>query len=284
MSASRSGRGRCWASSAPTGKTTTVESIVGLVAPDEGAIEDLRHRRPRPAPRRPRARIGVVLQSTGLQDKITPREALQRRCSRGCTRRASDGHALIERFGLTEKADAPFDTLSGGQKQRLALALAFIGAPELVFLDEPTAKGSTRISGATCTIMSAPCAVPGCAAVLLTTHDMTEAEQLCDRIVMLDHGRIVAQGRPDALLGGQQGLIQVRLRTSAAPEGGWPAGLPRAGALTAEDGGVSFATVDLHRAMTEIIAFLDLRGIAITAMRAGQPTLEDVLLKLTARA
>jgi ABC-type Na+ transport system ATPase subunit NatA len=118
------------------GKTTTVECVIGLREPDEGTIEvcgiDARRR-----PREVKEKIGASLQTTALQEKITPREALA--LFGTFYRRKAEPAALLERFALVEKADAPFDTLSGGQRQRLALALAFVNNPELVFLDEPTA-------------------------------------------------------------------------------------------------------------------------------------------------
>jgi ABC-2 type transport system ATP-binding protein len=174
------------------GKTTTLESILGLVRPDAGhiAVEGDAD------PARMRAKIGAVLQATGLPDKITPREALT---VFGAFYPAPlDPQILLGRFGLVEKADAAFDTLSGGQKQRLALALAFIGNPRLLLLDEPTTGldpqmrrevqdhiAATREEGR---------------AVLLATHDMAEAERLCDHIAVIAQGRIVATGVPRDLI------------------------------------------------------------------------------------
>ena len=118
------------------GKTTTVECVIGLREPDEGAIEvcgiDARRR-----PREVKEKIGAALQTTALQDKITPREALA--LFGAFYQRKAEPAALLDRFALLQKADAPFEALSGGQRQRLALALAFVNNPELVFLDEPTA-------------------------------------------------------------------------------------------------------------------------------------------------
>ncbi|HEY7497249.1 MAG TPA: ABC transporter ATP-binding protein, partial [Vicinamibacterales bacterium] len=118
------------------GKTTTVECVIGLREPDEGTIEicgiDARRR-----PQDVKEKIGAALQTTALQDKITPREAL--RLFASFYQQHAEPEELLERFSLVDKADAMFDTLSGGQRQRLALALAFVNRPELVFLDEPTA-------------------------------------------------------------------------------------------------------------------------------------------------
>jgi ABC-2 type transport system ATP-binding protein len=174
------------------GKTTTLECILGLVRPDAGRIEiegdaDVAHAR---------ARIGAVLQATGLPDKITPREALT---VFGAFYPAPLApQMLIERFGLIEKADAVFDTLSGGQKQRLALALAFAGNPRLLLLDEPTTGLDPQMR------REVQDHIAGMReegrAVLLATHDMAEAERLCDRIAVIARGRIIATGAPRDLI------------------------------------------------------------------------------------
>jgi ABC-2 type transport system ATP-binding protein len=177
------------------GKTTALECILGLRRPDSGSIEiegidAVAH------PHEAKQRVGALLQAAMLQDKITPRRALGLFAS--FYREAADVESLIERFGLVEKSDAAFGTLSGGQRQRLFLALAFVNNPRLVVLDEPTAGldpksrrdlhasiAGMRDSGRT---------------VLLSTHDLEEARQLCDRIGIVDRGRIVALGRPDELI------------------------------------------------------------------------------------
>jgi ABC-2 type transport system ATP-binding protein len=174
------------------GKTTTLESILGLVRPDAGRIEiegdtDLA---------RARAKVGAVLQATGLPDKITPREALT---VFGAFYPAPLApRTLLERFGLSEKADAAFETLSGGQKQRLALALAFAGNPRLLLLDEPTTGLDPQMRR---DVQDHIAAMRGEGrAVLLATHDMAEAERLCDRIAVIAQGRIVATGAPRDLI------------------------------------------------------------------------------------
>src|SRR5215213_4599475 len=169
------------------GKTTTVECLIGLREPDGGELEvcglDARKH-----PREVKQKIGVALQSTALQDKITPREAL--RMFGSFYRDRVSPEALLRRFDLQEKADARFETLSGGQRQRLALALAFVNRPQLVFLDEPT-TGLDPQSRRELHAAIAQMKRDGYT-VVFTTHYLDEAEELCDRVAIIDRGRIVA--------------------------------------------------------------------------------------------
>ena len=179
------------------GKTTVVECLLGLTAPDEGTIE-ICGLDARAQPLAVRAITGAVLQGTGLPDKITPREALDVFASFYPAPLTTDG--LLERFGLGDKQKAAFDTLSGGQKQRLALALAFVGNPRVLVLDEPTTgldpQMRRELHGHIRGLKDEG------RAVLLTTHDMAEAELLCDRIAVIAQGRIVAMGTPAELIAG----------------------------------------------------------------------------------
>jgi len=196
------------------GKTTTLECILGLNRPDAGRIticgvdvlDD---------PRAAQANTGAVLQATGLQDKITPREAIA--LFRSFYPRAVAPDAPIDRFGLCEKQDAAYDTLSGGQKQRLALALAFVGDPQVFVLDEPTAGLDPQIRRELQDHIRAM--KDAGRAVLLATHDMDEAERLCDRLAVIAGGRIVATGAPKDLVAGSQGarLEDVILQLTARP-------------------------------------------------------------------
>lgn len=179
------------------GKTTTIECLLGLIEPEEGRIEicgaDIRI-----DPRAAKQSLGAALQSTGLQDKITLREAL-RGFGALYSRRADPG-ALLDRFRLSEQADARFETLSAGQKQRFALALAFVNDPEVIIMDEPSAALDPHMRREFRSLIQTMKADGR--AVLLATHDMEEAEQLCDRIAVIDCGRIVAQGTPRELIAG----------------------------------------------------------------------------------
>jgi ABC-2 type transport system ATP-binding protein len=179
------------------GKTTTIECVLGLVQPDAGTvqvcgIDALRE------PQGVRAKTGAVLQATGLPDKITPREALD--VFGAFYSHPADTALLLDRFGLRDKQDARHDTLSGGQKQRLALALAFVGDPQLLVLDESTAGLDVQMRRELHDHIREM--KTGGRAVLLATHDMEEAQSLCDRIAVIAGGKIVATGTPVELIGG----------------------------------------------------------------------------------
>jgi len=259
------------------GKTTTLECIIGLRDADSGHIEvcgiDARQR-----PREVKQKIGAALQTTALQDKITPREALELFGSFYRDRIAPS--ALLEQFALADKGDAPFDTLSGGQRQRLALALAFVNKPELVFLDEPTAGldphsrhelhaeiGAMKRNGHT---------------VLLTTHYIEEAERLCDRIAIIDRGHIIAQGPPASLIAGSHPLSSIRLETTSRIDHESLSSLPGVQDLTVVGGtSVRFQTTDVGATLTALVKLVDARGASIAELHVQKATLEDVFLELT---
>jgi ABC-2 type transport system ATP-binding protein len=258
------------------GKTTTVECVIGLRDPDSGAIEisglDARRR-----PREVKQKIGAALQTTALQDKLTPREALELFGS--FYERCASPAELLERFALTEKADAPFENLSGGQRQRLALALAFVNKPEIVFLDEPTAGldpqsrrdlraqiARTREDGHT---------------ILLTTHDLDEAQQLCDRVAIIDHGQIVAAGTPRELMAQSKASQSVSLVTARPLDRHRLVSLSGVGEVKQEGERVRFTTNDPNRALADLLMFLNTERIEIAELHVERATLEDVFLELT---
>jgi ABC-2 type transport system ATP-binding protein len=258
------------------GKTTTVECIIGLREPDAGTVEvcgiDARTR-----PREVKQKIGAALQTTELQDKITPREAL------GLFGAFYRIHArpgeLLERFGLTDKADAPFDSLSSGQRQRLALALAFVNDPELVFLDEPTTgldAQSRRDLHAKILQMKQDGHT-----VLLTTHYMDEAESLCDRIAVIDKGRIVASGRTHELIAASCAPPHVSVTTSRPLD---VAGFGRIDGISdieANGATVTFRAPDPNQAVADLVKVLDVQAATIVELHVQKASLEDVFLELT---
>ncbi|WP_414660988.1 ABC transporter ATP-binding protein [Horticoccus sp. 23ND18S-11] len=261
------------------GKTTTVECLVGLREPDAGDIEvcglDARLH-----PREVKQKIGVALQSTSLQDKITPREAL--RLFGAFYRERVAPETLLERFALVEKADARVETLSGGQRQRLALALAFVNRPQLVFLDEPTTglDPQTRHELHAAILQMKRDGYT----VLFTTHYLDEAEQLCDRVAIIDQGRIVASGTPRELIAEAHGLQSVSLVTSR------PVDLARLGALagvsdivgmSTDGAGVRFHTSDAVATLGALTRWLAEARVEVIELQVRKGSLEDVFLGLT---
>ncbi|MEO8076590.1 MAG: ABC transporter ATP-binding protein [Acidobacteriota bacterium] len=259
-----------------SGKTTTVECIIGLREPDAGEIEvcgiDARQR-----PQDVKQKIGAALQTTALQDKITPREALTLFGS--FYRDSAEPQQMLDRFALGPKGDAPFDTLSGGQRQRLALALAFINKPELVFLDEPT-TGLDPQSRRELHSEIARMKQDG-HTVLLTTHYIEEAEQLCDRIAIIDRGRIVATGTPRELMSRSTAMQSVSLATVQPLDPLWLSALPGVDGLTCDHDRATFRTVEITRTLAELLKLLDARGIEIAELQVRKATLEDVFIELT---
>ena len=258
------------------GKTTTIECVIGLRQPDGGTIEicgiDARRR-----PREVKQKIGAALQSTALQDKITPREALG--LFAALYRDAAEPDALLARFSLTERADSPFDTLSGGQRQRLALALAFVNTPELVFLDEPTAgldpQSRRELHGEIARMKHDG------HTVLLTTHYIEEAEQLCDRIAIIDRGRVVSTGSPRELIAKSSSLQLVALVTSSPLDAQWLAPLPAVEGISCDAERSHFRTADAGRTLAALAALLLERRIEIVDLKVHKATLEDVFIQQT---
>jgi ABC-2 type transport system ATP-binding protein len=258
------------------GKTTTLECVLGLRQPDRGEIQvcgiDARRN-----PREVKQRIGAALQTTALQDRITPTEAL---ALFGSFYRDSAAPAeLLERFSLSDKADAPFDTLSGGQRQRLALALAFVNRPELVFLDEPTTGLDAR-SRRELHVDIARMKEDG-HTLLLTTHYIDEAEALCDRIAIIDRGRIIASGTPAELIARSGLSPRVTLGADAPLDPALLDGLPEVRDLSLEGNRAHFHTARPAPALAALTAALQARGVEIVELTVRQATLEDVFLELT---
>ncbi len=258
------------------GKTTTVECVIGLRTADEGEIEvcgiDARRR-----PADVKQRIGAALQTTALQDKITPREALALFAS--FYRDSAPPAQLLDRFAIADKAEAPFDALSGGQRQRLALALAFVNNPELVFLDEPTAGLDPQArrelhdeilrmkrDGHT---------------VLLTTHYLDEAEALCDRVAIIHQGRIVATGSPRELTAQASAKPTVEVSAAVPLDRAIFAGLVDAEAVDVTDARACFSTERPTAVVAELLKRLDDRHIELVELHVRKASLETLFLELT---
>lgn len=258
------------------GKTTTIECILGLREPDSGEIEicgiDARRR-----PREVKQLIGAALQTTALQDRITPTEALTLFGS--FYRNRAEPAELLERFSLTEKADAAFDTLSGGQRQRLALALAFVNRPELVFLDEPTtgldARARRDLHGDIRQMRADG------HTLILTTHYIDEAEELCDRIAVIDRGWIITSGSPQELIAASGLAPRVTVGTDRPLELQWLTELPEVSEVEITGTTARFQTYRPAPALARLATILGEQGIEIHDLTVRQATLEDVYLQLT---
>jgi ABC-2 type transport system ATP-binding protein len=260
------------------GKTTTLECILGLRQPDEGSIR-ICGVDPRTHPAQAKRLIGAQLQAATLQDKITPRQALDLFGSFYPEPLAGD--ELLGRFDLEEKADAPFATLSGGQKQRLFLALALVHRPALLVLDEPTAGLDAHARRELRSLIVAMRAEGR--TILLSTHDLDEAAELCDRVAVLDAGRIVAAAPPAELIGRARTATQVVVRTAPPlPQAlvGSLAGL--AGAVH-EDGAWTLQTATPARLLADLVRRADEAGAELLDVELRRPSLEDVLIELTSR-
>jgi ABC-2 type transport system ATP-binding protein len=263
------------------GKTTTIECLEGLRRPDQGTIRVLGVD-PQREGRTLRLRTGMQLQQSNLPDRMKVWEALDLYASFYPS--AADWEKLLAQLGLEEKRNAPFSKLSGGQKQRLFIALALLPDPQLVFLDELTTGLDPQARHAIWDLVRDVRARGK--TVLLTTHFMEEAERLCDRVAILDHGRIVALDTPAALIHG----LGTEERVIFSLDGGLPPMLKEAlsGVGRLE---VQGEQVTIHRhsggkvaLVGEVVNLLTGQGVPFRDLRTEQPNLEDVFLRLTGRA
>ena len=257
------------------GKTTTMECVEGLRRPDRGRIEVL-GLDPLGDAAALQPRIGVQLQEAQLQKRIKVWEAVDLWAALYDT--SVDGERLLDQLGLTDRRDAWFMTLSGGQKQRLFIALALINAPELVFLDELTTGLDPQARRAIWDL------VRGIRdrgqTVFLTTHLMEEAERLCDRVAIIEHGRIVDHDTPAGLVARHCPQRTVVVTTAHDGAADRFAGLGSADAVT-RDGPRHTIRGRGDDLVTEVIHCLSEHGMTVTAFRTEEPTLEDVFLTLT---
>ena len=257
------------------GKTTTMECVEGLRAPDSGAISVL-GLDPRKDVYALQDRIGVQLQEAQLQKRIKVREAVGLWAS--LYRRPVDGDRLLDQLGLSEKRNAWFMTLSGGQKQRLFIALALINDPELVFLDELTTGLDPQARRAIWEL------VRGIRArgktVFLTTHLMEEAERLCDRVAIIDHGHIIDVDTPDGLIRRHSPERTVVISTPDQSVGERFRMMPQVESVAAQDGRFTIRGRG-EDFVTRIIEAIAEHRIAVTDFSTERSTLEDVFLKVT---
>ncbi len=261
------------------GKTTTLEMLEGLTPPDAGEIEICGRNWRQHAPEI-RARIGVQLQATSLYNKITPREALDLFGSYYPKRRGTE--ELLELVQLKDKADAYHVTLSGGQAQRLALALALVNDPEVVFLDEPTAGLDPQGRRSLWEVVSAMKAEGR--TTMLTTHYMDEAEALCDRLAILDHGKILRSGTPAELIE-SLGIPSVVELTFVGPAPDPSSFAARLDAAVEARGDIwEIPTPDPKTLLPRLFATIESERLDYNQVHVRRATLEDVFLQLTGRS
>ena len=260
------------------GKTTTVEILEGLRPRTKGTVKVLGYD-PGVSVLELKDRIGVCLQATNLPDQITVREAVD--LFAAFYSRSTDAKRLLERLQLWEKRDAYYKTLSGGQKQRVALALALVNDPQMLFLDEPTTGLDPQVRLEIHSLIEEQRARKTC--ILLTTHYIEEAERLCDRVAIIDQGKIIEIGTPREI---QQRVLGDSMVELTVAGGSLPAEIPTFPEETRR--AVKGSTITMHsrkpaRTLVEAVKWVDAAGFAIEDVRLKHPTLEDVFIELTGK-
>ncbi|RMF73669.1 MAG: ABC transporter ATP-binding protein [Acidobacteria bacterium] len=274
-------RGECFGLLGPNGagKTTTVEILEGILAPDEGDVEVLGARWGAET-HRLRARLGIQLQESHFPEKLTVEETL--RLFRSFYPHGLPPDEVMATIGLTDKRRAWVRTLSGGQRQRLSLGVALVGAPEMLFLDEPTTGLDPQSRRSVWQIVERFRAGGG--TVLLTTHYMEEAQRLCDRVAIVDRGRVIAQGSPRELIGrlGAAHVVEAVVAGDAPPDADL-ARLPGVAAAETAAARLRLTTDEPHRAIPALLADLAARGLELRELTTHHASLEDVFVALTGR-
>ena len=260
------------------GKTSTIEVLEGLRVADGGRVsvcgfDPVRN------PTELKREIGAALQSTSLPDKLKVTEAL--RLFSSFYNRGRQPEELLKRFGLEEKRNAFYSQLSGGQKQRLALALALVNDPKVLFLDEPTAGLDPQVRREIYDIVEE--LKHEKKTIVLTTHYIEEAERLCDRVAIIDHGKVIAQGTPRELKQRSANTSRVEVRLAKPASNGALKSLD--GVVDARELGGAYV---LHcqrtaPAIVALVKHLEVEGNELVSLEIATPSLEDVFIELTGR-
>jgi ABC-2 type transport system ATP-binding protein len=274
--------GECFGLLGPNGagKTTTIEILEGLLPPTSGEVEVL-GRRWGDEDDALRQRLGITLQETRLAENLTVLETI--RLFRSFYAEGVEPAEVAEQVGLTEKAAARVGKLSGGQRQRLAVACALVGDPDLLFLDEPTTGLDPQSRRQLWDILRAYRARGR--TILLTTHYMDEAERLCDRVAVVDHGRVIALGSPAELIAriGGDHLVEFALADGAAVTEAELRALPEVVSVRGEDGGWALSTSAPHVTIPALLNHLRGRHHDLARLTTRHASLEDVFVTLTGR-
>jgi ABC-2 type transport system ATP-binding protein len=260
------------------GKTSTIEILEGLRTPDGGNIsvcgfdprthaDELKHE------------IGAALQATSLPDKIRVSEAIKLFASFYKRRRNVDD--LVRRFGLEEKRNAFYSQLSGGQKQRLALAMALVNDPKVLFLDEPTAGLDPQVRREIYDIIEELKREKK--TIVLTTHYIEEAEKLCDRVAIVDHGKLISQGTPRELKQSSADKTRIEVRLAKAESEIDLKNLDGVADCRSMNGGYLLHCHRAPQAIVSLVKHLEAQGNELVSLEIATPSLEDVFIELTGR-
>ena len=277
-------RGECFGLLGPNGagKTTTVEMFEGLSTPESGTVEVLGMQWGDRDDHTLRERIGVQLQETELSEKLTVEETV--RLFRSFYRYGHSVDDIIRLVALDEKRRARVGKLSGGQKQRLAVACALVGQPELLFLDEPTTGLDPQARLQLWDVVEQFRACGG--TILLTTHYMEEAARLCDRVAIMDHGRVIALGTPQELIAslGADQIIEFRVVSAAHSfHATTLARLPGVTGVHTRDGAYALSVAQIGITLSALLTELERQHATLDTLTTHQATLEDVFVSLTGR-
>jgi len=275
-------QGECFGLLGPNGagKTTTIEILEGLLQPTSGKVSIFGHTW-QENEREMREWLGISLQETRLSEKLTVRETVELFASFYREPRSPD--EVLEQMQLTEKADSWVGKLSGGQRQRLAVATALVCNPKILFLDEPTTGLDPQSRRQLWDIIREFQRAGG--TVLLTTHYMDEAERLCDRLAIVDHGQIIAEGSPADLIDRLGGHHVVEFSVNGdgvAANDSWRA-LPSVESVREDDGLIALNVKQPHLTIPALLDAVEKQGRELQHLTTRQASLEDVFVRLTGR-
>ncbi len=274
-------RGECFGLLGPNGagKTTTVEILEGINTPDSGSVEILGSRWGEGNDRGLRERLGVQLQETRFAERLTVEETVG--LFRSFFRFGPEVKEIIRTVELTEKRSTRVVNLSGGQKQRLALACAIVGDPEILFLDEPTTGLDPQARLKFWELIEAFRKRE--VTVMLTTHYMEEAARLCDRVAIMDRGRVIALDRPSALVESLGGRQMIEFRVAEGFDGTALESLPGVSSVSARNGDYLLAVSHVAEVLPLLMSEIRRQGLHLVNLSTHQATLEDVFIQLTGR-
>lgn len=274
-------RGECFGLLGPNGagKTTTVEMMEGLTEPTDGHVELMGMRWGKGKDDQIRARMGVALQETVLADKLTVEEVIRMFRSFYPSGRTVD--EVLELMQLGPKRKTRYHKLSGGQKQRVALGVALVGNPDLLFLDEPTTGLDPQARMSVWDIVAKY--REGGGTVVLTTHYMEEAANMCDRLAVMDHGKVIAEGSPAELIASLGGNQLVELEPEGELDTGLLEGIAGIRNIARRGRRVVLTVEDFATALPPVLACLAEHGVSLAHLSTHDATLDDVFVALTGR-